>query len=58
LKEFKKTLNDLQTDKRNALCYCRMKIHILLKNEGLTDFVYDEQYHFRMVYYHKKLGLL
>ena len=57
-KKNNKTLNDLQTDKRNALCHCGMKNHIVLENEGLTDFVYDEQYHFRMVYYHKKLGLL
>ena len=45
-KKFNKTLNDLQTDKRNALCHCGMKNHIVLENEGLTDFVYDEQCQF------------
>ena len=45
-KKNNKILNDLQTDKRNALCHCGMKNHIVLENEGKTDFVYDEQCQF------------
>ena len=39
----KKTLQDLITDKRNALCYCGLRNHILPEGGSASDFIYEEQ---------------
>ena len=37
-----KTLKELITDKRNALCYCGLRNHVLPEGGSISDFIYEE----------------